>query len=336
MHLTRITVVTTTTAALLLAISATALAGDGQSFLDCGQMPSPGCELGVEKQKKYGRKPVERERDRGEIESRPAPQLDENLTPPPVARCSYQRSDYRPPAGGIATVSHRQPQADPREVGEIVTAASGRARPAAMVPAVAAVPAQAQPPQPGAWYLWRCDGPGGADAMFRPPVWMPDAQPSPEELAQRAYRQLRLPSPQINSSPAGAQLVQLPSWLWLDRAGWQPISATAAVPGVSVTATATPSSVDWDMGDGATVSCPGPGTPFPEATDPQAASPDCGHTYRRSSQSAPGGRYPVTATVTWTVSWSGSGGAGTLPNLTTTATTTFPVAESQALNTAPR
>jgi hypothetical protein len=86
------------------------------------------------------------------------------------------------------------------------------------------------------------------------------------------------------------------------------------------------------MGDGATVTCTGAGTPFQPGTDPKAPSPTCGHTYRTSSASQPGQAFPVTATVHWTVTWSGAGQGGTFPDMTTTGNAAFRVAESQALN----
>jgi hypothetical protein len=153
-------------------------------------------------------------------------------------------------------------------------------------------------------------------------------------VARQAVSQLRLDSPRIGSNPAPgtAQLVSLPTWLWIGPAGWGARSATATVPGVSVTATATPTTVSWSMGDGSsTVTCRGPGTVFPAGGDPKASSPDCGHTYTRSSAGQPGEAFGVTATITWAISWAGGGQAGTLPALTTQATAAFTVAESQAL-----
>jgi hypothetical protein len=146
-----------------------------------------------------------------------------------------------------------------------------------------------------------------------------------------AYNQLRLPTPAIAANPAGEQLVNLPTWLLLSS-GWVRVSATASVPGVSVTAVATPTSVSWSMGDGSTVTCTGAGTPFQPSKDPKASSPDCGHTYRTSSASQPSQAFPVVATVHWTVTWSGAGQGGTFPDMTTTGNAAFRVAESQALN----
>jgi hypothetical protein len=87
------------------------------------------------------------------------------------------------------------------------------------------------------------------------------------------------------------------------------------------------------MGDGAAVTCHGPGTPY-AGGNPAAASPTCGHAYERSSAGQPGGAYRVTATITWDITWTSTGGAGgVMPPLQTTAAAQFRVAESQALNT---
>jgi len=159
---------------------------------------------------------------------------------------------------------------------------------------------------------------------------------APGVLAQLAVRYLRLPDPVIRSSPApGAlQLTRLPLWLWVAANAWQPQSKTAQVPGESVTATATPVSEAWSMGDGTTVTCKGPGTPYAAGDNPSAASPTCGYTYDQSSAGQPGGAFRVTVTITWDVTWQGAGGAGgVLAPLQTVAAAEFQVAESQALNT---
>jgi hypothetical protein len=168
------------------------------------------------------------------------------------------------------------------------------------------------------------------------PIWIPaggNAAPilSPAQVAEMAHKRLRLPNPRISANPVGDQLVNLPTWMWLSS-GWGPVSATASVPGVSVTATATPTSVTWSMGDGSTVTCTGAGTPFWAGGDPKAPSPDCGHTYRTSSATQVGQAFPVAATVQWTVTWAGAGQGGTFPGLTTTGNAAFRVAEAQALN----
>lgn len=163
------------------------------------------------------------------------------------------------------------------------------------------------------------------------------ALPAPGTLAQLAVRVLDLPGPVIRSSPSPGdlQLVHLPVWLWVNPAVWVPVSKTASVPGERVTATATPVSVSWRMGDGVTVTCHGPGVAYTATDSPAAASPACGYTYTSSSAGQPGGAYHVRATITWDIRWRAAGGAaGTLPPLFSAAAAGFRVAESQAVDVA--
>jgi hypothetical protein len=159
---------------------------------------------------------------------------------------------------------------------------------------------------------------------------------SPAVLARQAYRFLPLPTPAIRTNPPAdrQQLANLPTWLWLGRTSWGPRTATASIPGLSVTVTAVPVVVTWTMGDGGRVVCRGPGTAF-EPAQP-ARRPSCVYTYRRSSAGQPAGRFTVTATTTWNIAWTASGsvtGGGTLPPLARSAQTALAVAEVQAINT---
>jgi hypothetical protein len=82
------------------------------------------------------------------------------------------------------------------------------------------------------------------------------------------------------------------------------MSATASIPGLAATVTAQPTQTVWDMGDGTTVSCSGPGTPYDPQRPDADQSTDCAHVYQHD------GTYTVTATIVWTVSWSATNGAG--------------------------
>ncbi|TCB91630.1 hypothetical protein E0H26_25435 [Micromonospora zingiberis] len=187
-----------------------------------------------------------------------------------------------------------------------------------------------QPAGDGGWYRQVCYG---DNTSFGSVVWIAGDPPvvSAAVLARQARARLNLPSVVISMNPPGDQLVNLPVWLALEQGSWRSQSATASVPGVSVTATARPVEATWSMGDGATVTCAGPGTAWSSGTDPAKASPDCGHVYRRSSAAALGGRYAVTVTVTWEVTWAGAGQSGTVPGLTTTGQVQARVQESQAV-----
>jgi hypothetical protein len=134
-------------------------------------------------------------------------------------------------------------------------------------------------------------------------------------------QRLRLDGAQIAMAPPAASvLVHVPVWLWtpVSAVTWGPASATAAVAGLSVTATARATRIVWQMGDGHAVTCTGPGTPY-QASYGAAASPTCGYVYQRASAHQPGGAFTLTATTTWQVDWTGGGQAGAL---TTTRTST--------------
>lgn len=166
----------------------------------------------------------------------------------------------------------------------------------------------------------------------------------PAEVAADAYRFLPIPKAAIGFNPPGTAgvpaLVNLETWLWVEPAAWAPQISEIEVccPGVLVRVEAVPQQVIFDMGDGSSVTCPGPGTPY----DPTRRGADqrtaCAHTYRRSSAAEASQHYMVAAAVEWRASWSVSGaappGGGALP-ATRQASTPTPlrVGEIQSLNT---
>lgn len=332
---TRCTLTTALAMAAVLGGAVPAAADGGWGWTECEQNPHPGCELGAEGDG-GGTAPD----DGGGVPPRPPDTGGgEDTTPekddPDRMNCSYRPApDYDPPPQAVGTSFDGSPEDGGGEPSEIVPAVfAGRTGSEPTVGQVA-------DPKPsrgaGAWYVWQCSGTGVRDALYRPPVWIPEGPggegpgPSPAALARRAREQLQLPAPNIETSPSGDQLVRVPTWLWLED--WEPVSATASVPGVSVTATARPTKVEWTMGDGTTVECSGPGTPYRAAEEaPSSPSPDCGHTYTSSSAGEPREAYPVSVRVQWSVRWSGAGQSGTFPGLSTETSTSFRVLESQAL-----
>lgn len=174
---------------------------------------------------------------------------------------------------------------------------------------------------------------GGWQWLPSPPPGYGDAGITPAQLARRAVDQMRLTGPAIHLTIEAPDtgLVGMPVWLWTDvtPTTWGPNSATASVPGLSVTATARATEIRWDMGDGGTRVCTGPGTPY---TPGAVQSPTCDYVYQRSSAGQAGDAYPVTATATWQVTWSGGGTSGSLV-VTRTSTTTVRIGELQVLVT---
>jgi enoyl reductase len=158
--------------------------------------------------------------------------------------------------------------------------------------------------------------------------WVPtgDSPPAtapivtPKILAQSAYDRVRIPDKVVSLSPDAlhVQTVNLNTWAWIDKADFKPVSVTARLNSLGIWATTTakpiglhleagtpdadlyPSSGDCPLNSDGSV-----GTKY----QPSDANnvPPCGLTYRHSSN---GGTFALTATVTWEVSWVGSGGTG--------------------------
>ncbi len=145
-------------------------------------------------------------------------------------------------------------------------------------------------------------GPGG------PPGGAPAVDPA--VLAQRAVDRMLLRGPEIGITPkpGGMGVIGMPVYLWTETGPetYGPNTSSASAGGVTVTATAKVSRIVWSMGDGKSVTCTTPGTPY-KASYGLKPSPDCGHRYTKPSK-----RYQVTATSTWVIDWAGGGQSGRL------------------------
>ena len=168
-------------------------------------------------------------------------------------------------------------------------------------------------------------------AVFADPP--PGTPVTPADLAQRATDSMTLLGPDIHTSvqAGGTGLVGVPVWLWTGTGPtrWGPNSATATVPGLSVTATARASKIVWELGDGTTLTCHGPGVPYDRASG-RTVSPTCGHLYERSSARFASHTYQITATTTWDITWAGGGQNGTLTR-SRTSTAQLRIGELQVL-----
>ncbi len=200
--------------------------------------------------------------------------------------------------------------------------------------------AGAQPPpgqtnEDGAWHICYWPPPGSS----WDPVWIQNGTVTidPVVLANRAIAAMNLDPITIGivpeSAPNRVGLVGLPVWMWVGNQTentWGPITRSASEGPVSVTATASVSSVIWDLGDGTTVTCTGPGTPYADHYGKQE-SPTCGHRYDKMSTGQPDGAYQVTATSHWVVEWAGGGQSGTIELDLTTEPLPIRVGEAQVL-----
>lgn len=136
-----------------------------------------------------------------------------------------------------------------------------------------------------------------------PPANVPDAV----VLAQTAKGRIDFKAPQIGLSPVppNPALVNLQTWLWLEDGFWAPLEGSVTAGDTTVTATARPVSVRWNMWEGSKV-CQGPGTPWRKGLG-QKATTSCGFTYRHTSVGQPGGAFRISATVMYDSSWTCKG-----------------------------
>jgi hypothetical protein len=201
-------------------------------------------------------------------------------------------------------------------------------------------------PLPGEWLLYGC--PGFDFGLFNSngiiwmrAVWVSYVLPKVvlTNLAELAESSITLPSPVIRTDPAGTSYVNLSTWFWVAPSAWHPFTATARAGSVSATATATPIRVEFSTGDGGSVTCTGPGTPY-RSDEPSSTQSTCSHDYKLPSigqESLDGNpnnaAYLLTATITWSVTWEavGAPGGGTLPPITTTSTARLRVEQIESV-----
>ena len=170
----------------------------------------------------------------------------------------------------------------------------------------------------GAIYSCRIGAPGVANPFGL--FWSasmpagPAAPVDPAVVAQSIVEQMELRAITIGmvpeDRPGSMGVVGLPLWMWVEAPSEQsfgPMTRSASLGGVTVTATASVSKVLWEMGDGGAVTCTATGTPFTDGHGGQE-SPDCGYTYPKQ------GTFTVRATSYWSVDWtSSSGPSGSIP-----------------------
>ena len=175
-------------------------------------------------------------------------------------------------------------------------------------------------------FVRTCDG--TPQFVFVPPA-------SPVDVARVAYDRVAslVPKPEPSfSPPVDKMIVNFETWLGVTPS--DPITATAAIPGLSATVTATASDIEWTTGshvdgDTTTISClPWGSTAF--------AADGCTWTPAYPSVAKVTGttdqRYHGTVTIIWQVTWTASNGAtGSLGDLRTTTPIEMGVQEIQTI-----
>ncbi|AZM57667.1 hypothetical protein DMA15_13950 [Streptomyces sp. WAC 01529] len=187
-----------------------------------------------------------------------------------------------------------------------------------------------------------------ASACDKQPFWVDEGKTpeeplavTPEILAEYAYDELPVPSTEITMAPQGTTKVNLPTWVWLDKAKFKKVSVTASIPGSGLSATTTAEPMSLSIAPGtedaetypASGECPIEdhriGVPRAKGT-PADTDPPCGVKYLRSSGD---GSYDLQATVTWKITWTSTTGEdGDLPEGRFGADQQVEVEEIQSIN----
>ncbi|MFE6159175.1 hypothetical protein ACFQ7F_09690 [Streptomyces sp. NPDC056486] len=168
-----------------------------------------------------------------------------------------------------------------------------------------------------------------------------DNAPTPEVLASYAYDKVKVPDTKVELKPEGKSTVNLPTWIWLDKGTFEDVKVRAELPGTGLWAetTAKPVSLHLEPGTGDATTFPASGeckvnedgsigTPYTKGSSKQ--DPPCGIAYLRATGGKP---FQLKASITWEITWEGSGNTGgDLPNGTFDGTQDVNVQEIQSIN----
>jgi hypothetical protein len=201
-------------------------------------------------------------------------------------------------------------------------------------------------------YFWRGVAPADTDPdswdCGRVMFWVdagevPDDPntPTPKTLAGYAYDKVKVPGTEIELKPEAKSTVNAPTWVWLDKGTFQEVKVRAELPNTNLWAETTakpvalhlepgtedaetyPASGDCEINDDGSI-----GTPY--KTGDADKTPPCGIRYLRATNGEP---YELTASVTWQITWKGTGDTGgDLPDGTFETTQDMNVQEIQSVN----
>jgi hypothetical protein len=143
-----------------------------------------------------------------------------------------------------------------------------------------------------------------------------------ETLAEYAYDEIDIPETEIELNPEGRQLVNLPTWVWLDASDFEPRTVRAELPinGLWAETTAEPVSLTLDPGTEDAELFPSDGEceidddgriGEPYERGHAEEDPPCGVMYTRATHHVDS--YELTASLTWEVHWTGSQTQGEQP-----------------------
>jgi hypothetical protein len=195
-------------------------------------------------------------------------------------------------------------------------------------------------PQAGTWYnlpINPAASPAGQQECLKLPAFffaVPGTTPPMPRvpakiLAEYAYNHMKVPLPNLVTSPVGRGWVNLATFVWTNNR--QRVWVSATLGNETVTVTARPAKMAITASDGGAVSsdCTATGSHYPQRHAPDTGpgtAPDCGVLWQNSAAAA-----TIGATITWNVSY--TPGNQPLPDIVLGGTTpAMPVAEIQGVN----
>jgi hypothetical protein len=198
------------------------------------------------------------------------------------------------------------------------------------------------PPKGQRWALMDCigsaTGTGPQAVLVSNATGAPNV--TPQQLLVQTVGALAVPRLQPSTAPPRGTdgLVGLPEWFWVPAGEWHARSMTVTAGPVWATVVAAPIGLTFKPGSGLSpVSCTGPGTAYDSGKPSTQQRTGCSYTYEQPSAGQPENVYHASLTVTWRVTWAGSGGSGGVLDaaLGVPAGVTIPVAQGEALVTGP-
>jgi hypothetical protein len=209
-----------------------------------------------------------------------------------------------------------------------------------------AMPASPQPPManpawaghdPSEGTLWECTNtPSGSTWWWFVPNGAAPTLVDPAVMSRGLLdsMQLELATARVAPPPSYHTYVNYKNWMWVPENQWRTLTKSVSTGATTVTVTAVPRRVEWDMGP-ETVNCSGAGRAWVVGM-PENAPTNCSYTYV-DMEDPYGDTWQVSAQIVYDVDWTCAGAclssAGTLGEVTAPPgeTTTIEVLQRQTV-----
>lgn len=178
--------------------------------------------------------------------------------------------------------------------------------------------------------IWECAG-DPENHYIVPPFFVPNGSTpaliDPATLAEGAVKEMPLVTADASMAPAAGNptFLNVDNWLWLPDGQWETVSLRVSAGGTTVTVTAEPVRVTWDVGP-EKVTCPDAGREWKDHYRNESTT--CSYAYTEL-ENPRGDTHDVSAQITYAVLWTCSGacltGSGELGEVTPPAGASTPV-----------